>query len=566
MSYVIESSAQLGASDAVAAAHPVRKAVNPLALILIAATWIATIGNIPLWLALSRIAELQSARGFCFAMSFAIVIAAATFALLSFVAWKRSLKAAIAFLFVLAAISGYFMLSYGIVIDRSMIANAMQTDLHEAADLMSWRFVAWVLVTAVLPAALIWRIPQRDAGWVKQGVRNVLTLLGALVVIVGVILVQFKDVSSVMRNHTQVRYLINPMSTLVAFVSETVRPLRHRATVVVPIALDVKMSAAAVPAAKPPLLVLVVGETARSGNFSLNGYERQTNPELAVENVVSLTNAWSCGTSTAASVPCMFSHLGKTGFGKREAEYEGLLDVIQRAGMGVLWIDNQAGCKSVCDRVPTVSTTELKEPALCDSGECFDEIMLNGLDERIATLPAERRAKGVVVVMHQMGSHGPAYYKRAPTAYKKFKPECITNALQDCPREEVVNAFDNTILYTDHFLASTIRWLKARQETNATAMMYVSDHGESLGEKNLYLHGLPYGLAPDVQKRVPWILWLSSGFEGRMKVTAPCLRGKRDMLLSHDNYFHSVLGMLRLSTSVYQPELDLFKVCDGRDA
>ncbi|MFZ2737437.1 MAG: sulfatase-like hydrolase/transferase [Burkholderiaceae bacterium] len=309
--------------------------------------------------------------------------------------------------------------------------------------------------------------------------------------------------------------------------------------------------------------MLVLGETARMGNFSVNGYARDTTPLLAKENIVSLHNAWACGTSTAASVPCLFSHLGREGFGNRKANYKGLLDVLQHAGLAVLWIDNQSGCKGVCERIPQVNTSSLKDKEWCQNGECFDEIMLSQLDQRIAALEPERRARGVVLVMHQMGSHGPAYYKRSPKNFKKFLPECTSNALQNCSQEEIVNAYDNSIAYTDHFLAATIAWLKSAENYSASAMIYVSDHGESLGENNLYLHGLPYAVAPDVQKQVPWISWLSPSFEQLSRTNTNCLKQKIDSPTSHDNYFHSVLGLLGVKTQAYQKELDIYASCRG---
>jgi lipid A ethanolaminephosphotransferase len=229
----------------------------------------------------------------------------------------------------------------------------------------------------------------------------------------------------------------------------------------------------------------------------------------------------------------------------------------------VLWLDNQAGgCKGVCDRVPRVDYKALQTPGLCgDDGECLDEVMLHNLQQRIDQLPAERRARGVVVFMHQMGSHGPAYYKRAPAAFKKFMPECATNALQQCPREQVVNAYDNTIAYTDHFLASAIDWLQTREAQWAPALVYLSDHGESLGENNLYLHGLPYRFAPDAQKHVPWITWLSPRFAQQTGITAACLEQRRDERFSHDNYFHTALGLLGVQTSVYNRALDITADC-----
>jgi lipid A ethanolaminephosphotransferase len=190
--------------------------------------------------------------------------------------------------------------------------------------------------------------------------------------------------------------------------------------------------------------------------------------------------------------------------------------------------------------------------------------MLDGLDARIAALPAERRARGVLLVMHQMGSHGPAYYKRVPQQAKRFGPECSTNNLQDCSAEQLVNAYDNTIAYTDQFLAQAIGWLQQREAANDTALLYVSDHGESLGENNLYLHGLPYAIAPDVQKRVPWITWLSPGFAQRQRLDAACLRGRADAEVSHDHLFHSVLGLLDVQTAVLNRALDAYAGCRGR--
>jgi len=240
--------------------------------------------------------------------------------------------------------------------------------------------------------------------------------------------------------------------------------------------------------------------------------------------------------------------------------------VLQHAGLAVLWLDNQSGCKGVCDRIPHADTGQLDVPGLCDSGECFDEIMLHGLDERIAALSPERRARGVVVVMHQMGSHGPAYFKRSPAAFKKFLPECTDNALQNCTQEWLVNAYDNSIAYTDHLLGSSIRWLKTQTTRSTTALLYVADHGESLGENNLYLHGMPYSMAPDVQKRVPWITWLSPAFEQRSRVTTDCLKQHVDAPISHDNYFHSVLGLMQVQTSAYRPALDIYAACSQSQA
>jgi lipid A ethanolaminephosphotransferase len=455
------------------------------------------------------------------------------------------------------------MMTYGIVIDKAMMVNTLQTDLRETRDLLNWRLLATVLVLAVLPCVLLWRQHIRLHSPTRQAVSNLAALLATCALLVVVAVLFFQSIASVMRNYPQVRYLINPLNSFYALGAVAARPFQRNESLVLPLGQDARLGAVYTGQAKPPLLLLVLGETGRSGNFALNGYGRPTTPGLARENVASQRNAWSCGTSTAASVPCMFSNFGRASYESRPANYEGLMDVLQRAGLAVLWIDNQSGCKGVCDRIPSVDTSQLKVPGLCDGGECFDEIMLHGLDERIAALSPERRARGVVVVMHQMGSHGPAYYKRSPPAFKKFLPECTDNALQSCAPQGLLNAYDNSIVYTDHLLTSSIQWLKRQEPRNAPALLYLADHGESLGENNIYLHGMPYSVAPDVQKRVPWITWLSPGFEQRNALTTACLKQRLDEPLSHDNYFHSVLGLMNVQTSVYQPALDMYARCQS---
>lgn len=535
--------------------------MRPLWLVVLASLWIATVCNVALWRELSRLPGLSGGQAVTISLSLALVIALATTALLSLLAWRWTLKPAVTVFLLSAAFGAYFMMAYGVVIDKTMMINTLQTDVRETRDLLNWRLLATVMVLAVLPLVLVWRQKIRRAGAARQVLANAATLTASCLLLVLVVFLFFQSIASVMRNYTHVRYLINPLNSFYALGTIAAKPFQRDESVVLPLGEDAKLGASYTAQTKPPLLLLVLGETARSGNFSLNGYTRPTNPLLARENVASQRNAWSCGTSTAASLPCMFSNFGREAYDSRPANYEGMLDVLQRAGLAVLWIDNQSGCKGACDRVPNVNTTQLQVPGLCDSGECFDEVMLHGIDERIAALPAERRAKGVVVVMHQMGGHGPAYYKRSPQASKKFLPECTDNALQSCSREGLLNAYDNSIVYTDQLLASSIQWLKAQEARNAPALLYLADHGESLGENNLYLHGMPYGIAPDVQKRVPWITWLSPGFEQRSKVTTACLKQQLDAPVSHDNYFHSVLGLMNVQTAVYKPALDIYAHC-----
>ena len=536
---------------------------HPVWVALLGSLWLASVGNYALWQQVHQLPEVTGLRGLAFALGFGVIITSALTAVLSILNWRGWLKPVLTVFFLSAASGAYFMVSYGIVIDSTMITNVVQTDTKEALDLLNWRMLISLLVLGILPCWVLWKTRLQVLRLRQQIWSNTLTAVVSIVVIVAALLAIFQDFSSIMRNHTQLRYLVNPLNSYYAIGMVAAKPFQRDNKTLLPIGKDAQM-ATPKPNEKPPLLLLVLGETARMGNFGVNGYERQTTPALAQENIISLKGVMSCGTSTATSVPCMFSHLGKEDFEARKNNYESLIDVLHHAGLAVLWIDNQSGCKGVCERVPQALTKELKHPTLCKDGECFDEIMLHQLDERIQALPAERRAKGVVVVMHQMGSHGPAYYKRVPDAFKKFQPECKSNALQECSREQVVNSFDNTILYTDHFLGQAIQWLKKSEATAASAMLYVSDHGESLGENNLYLHGLPYRVAPDVQKRVPWITWWSPQFEKQLGLSRTCLQNKVQMPLTHDNYFHSVLGLVNVSTEVYQAKLDVHADCRSR--
>ena len=375
------------------------------------------------------------------------------------------------------------------------------------------------------------------------------------------------DFSAAMRNHKNLRFMINPWNTVYALAMVGREHFARPQGPPQPLGLDAHQEPRLV-GAKPPLVILVVGETARADHFALNGYARPTTPKLgARSDIYSYRQVMSCGTSTAASLPCMFSPLGRAGFESRDRDTENLLDVLARAGLAVLWLDNQAGCKGVCDRVhaaqahtPPASVGALPE-GLCTAEECFDEVMLHGLDARVAALPERERARGVVLVLHQMGSHGPAYHLRTPPSRKPFQPECLTNALQQCPPQALVNAFDNTIAYTDEFLAQTLRWLERQAPRYDTALLYVSDHGESLGEKGIYLHGLPYAIAPDVQKHVPLITWLSPARAAAIGVDPSCLRTQLDKPLSHDHLFHSVMTLAGVRSAEYRASMDLFATC-----
>ena len=542
---------------------------NPLTLALLAALWIAAFANWPLWRAMSALPEMASARGAVFIVAFGAIVAALTLASIALLAWRWTIKPVLAFFLLAAAIGAHFIGSYGVVIDPTMMVNVLQTDLREARDLLNLRLLASLLLLAGLPLWWLWRADVTRLGLARQAIRNLLALVVAVVLMAALAVALFADLSATMRNHRSLRYMINPLTSFFSLGVVVSAARAQPEGPLLPVGLDAKPLPRAA-GTKPPLLMLVIGETARADHFSLNGYDRPTNAELAQRGVLSFRNVTSCGTNTAASLPCMFSHLGRQVFDARAQQRENLLDVLQHAGLAVLWLDNQAGCKGVCDRVPHAVASDSAAvgdglpDALCADGECLDEVLLRGLDARLAALPAQRRAQGVVLVLHQMGSHGPAYFKRSPESRKPFKPECVTNVLQQCERDALVNAYDNSIAYTDHVLALGIDWLTAQTQHYDPALLYVSDHGESLGENNLFLHGLPYAMAPREQIHVPMVLWMAPQTATVRGFNAACLREQRDAALSHDNLFHTVLGLAGVAAGEYQSALDALAHCAHR--
>lgn len=545
---------------------------RPLTQVWLASLWMGLVASWPLWKRLLSLPELGDTRGLVFIIAFAGMVVAATGAVLSLFAWPRLVKAVLALLIAASAALAYFIDGYGIVFDPTMVVNMLQTDVRETRDLLNFRLLFTVLVLGIAPA--IWIVVQPRAPaqrFVLRTAGNLASFTIGLIILVALAMVVFADLSSTMRNHKALRYMITPLNAVYSVSTVAVRSRAAPSGPPQQLGADARLLARQ-PGTKPPLLLLVVGETARSMNFSLNGYARQTNPELTKLPVISFSDVTSCGTATAASLPCMFSHLGRSAFVDLKGSQENLLDVLQRAGLAVLWLDNQSGCKGLCDRVPNSRTSQLPKGAeplpttLCGKDEfgnpeCFDEALLHELDKRVAELDPARLKKGLVLVMHQMGSHGPAYYKRAPSDLKLFKPECQSNALQQCKRAEVVNAYDNTIATTDRLLARSIGWLQTQADRFEPGMLYISDHGESLGENGLYLHGLPYAMAPREQTQVPMILWVPTDGVLARSLKPGCLGSLRDKPASHDNLFHTVMGWVGATADVYRPAQDLLAAC-----
>ncbi|MBL8345641.1 MAG: DUF1705 domain-containing protein [Rubrivivax sp.] len=511
-----------------------------------------------------------------------LALVAINFLLLALLAWGRLFKPAVVAVLLLTAGAAHFINSFGTFIDPSMLRNALHTHWGEASELIGPRLASSVLLGAVLPAWLLARLPVMQRSWQRTlAIRGAAVVVG-LLVLVGAIWAAFQPLASLMRSQRDLRYLVTPGNVLWSASALARRASAEPAGPLEVVGSDAQAGPTLMHPVRPRVVVLVVGETARAANWGLEGYARQTTPQLAALPLMPFKGVTSCGTDTESSLPCMFAAVGRRQYDERRIRRsENLLHVLSRAGVAVHWRDNQSGCKGVCDGFTQDTVTALAPPGACADGQCFDEGLLHGLE---ALLPgassgkagaAGVRSAGVaaragvgaakLIVLHQLGNHGPAYHRRTPAAFKRFQPACEQDDLRLCDTPSIVNAYDNALLYTDHVLATLIARLRAHAAEVDSAVIYVSDHGESLGEHGLFLHGMPYAIAPEVQKRVPMLMWLSDGFAGARGLDAGCLAsrgaGTGTPGVRHDHLFHTVLGLFDVQTSARETAWDLTHGC-----
>jgi lipid A ethanolaminephosphotransferase len=523
-----------------------------------------------------------------FAVAMLLLLTALHHLLLAPLLHRRWARLLLSVVIIANAVALYYTQRFGVFFDPTMVRNALHSDPAEASEVFGWWMLPHLLLYAGLPLLLVWRTTIVERPWLRAlGVRA-LTVAVAAVVAVAALLSVFQDFSSLMRNRKELRYLITPANLIYAtarVVQGNTREAQAQRQVV---GEDARLGLGWAARGKPALMVVVVGETTRAASWGLSqavtGYARQTTPALAALTValsaapslspsaapnaapnaaaslLNFTDVTACGTNTETSLPCMFSAIGRRDYDEhRIRTSESVLHVLQRAGFAVRWRDNQSGCKGVCDGMPQDRLEGSDLPELCSDGRCWDEILLRGLD----TLVRDQQGN-FVLVLHLLGNHGPTYHKRYPPAFKRFTPTCDTAELRRCDTQAVVNAYDNAVLYTDHVLAQTISFLQSQAATHNTAMLFVSDHGESLGERGLFLHGVPYAVAPKEQLKVPMVWWLSPGFSASFGLDVACLAAKTAQPWTHDHLFHSLLGLLDVQTAVYEAGMDIGAGCRSR--
>jgi len=530
-----------------------RPSIGSVTLSLLVAAWIIIVVNDAFWTrTIAAFGEHRQAL-----MAFSIGISALLTVLSVSVTLKYIAKPIYIVAIFSAAAAAWFMEKFGVIIDMDMIRNAAQTTPSEAGHLMTPAFFRHMALYAMLPSLLIAIVRIRHRNFFAKLKWNTAVTAPLLLLAAVMTLWQYPAIASTLRNNRIIIKTLNPVSPIFNAIKFAVAEDNNRDIVAAPLDPDARPGPRIAEAGKPVVTIIVAGETARAQNFSLGGYPRKTNPELEKRDIAYFENASSCGTATAISIPCMFSLLPRSGYSHEGGlAQENVLDVLAHAGNDVTWWENNTGHKGVAARIPTRDFSAENDARFCVRNECRDQVMVEALGPWLDAVEGN-----ATLVLHQLGSHGPAYYARYSEEERLFRPDCRTAEFAACSSEEIVNAYDNTIVATDRMLAQVIDLLAARSDRLASTMIYMSDHGESLGEKGLYLHGMPYMFAPSEQTRIPFVMWFSDSYSELFGVTTQCLERQAAEPVSHDNLFHTVLGLMDVNASHYDPALDVTGTC-----
>ncbi len=535
-----------------------RPSVPAEALLAAVALYLTLVANQPFFARLLALGLAEAPGGAWRLAALALAVTGLHLLLLGAVAIGRATRPVLALVLLASAAAAYFTRHYGTVIDAGMLRNVLGTDPHEAGELVTAGALGWIGLTGGLPALGVLWLRLRPRSWRRALGARALLLLAAALASAGGLAAAYGGVAALLREHRELRYLVTPGNLVAGGVRLLADALREPR--VPPPSLDPDASLAPrAPGARPRVLVIVLGETVRAANWGLAGYARQTTPRLAALDPVAFNDVEACGTSTEVSVPCLFSPLarGEGGDGAAPRRSRSLLHLLDEVGVQVLWRSNQATCKGVCDGLPREDFLGGDDPDWCGPDGCLDRVLLTGLRARIDAAPGD-----LVVVLHQQGNHGPGYHLRHAPGDAPYQPECRALDLATCTPAEVVNAYDNALRETDHLLADAIALLRDVDSHDA-ALLYVSDHGESLGEDGLYLHGLPYAIAPATQTRVPMAFWASGAFYAARGLDEACLRARARAPASHGEVFHGVLGVFDVRSRLRDPARDFVQACAG---
>ena len=525
-------------------------------LVIYTCVYITLVLNFPFLSKTAVVVTALESYNLFFLLSVPIFLLALSIFIQCFLSFRWLTKPLLILLVLLSSVIFYSTVTYGIVFDYGMIQNTVETDTAEALSYFNFSAIMFFLFFGLVPSLLIVKVKLTYSSFVGELLARIKLLSGSVGVVFLIAIVFYSNYASVGRNNRDLVGYLTPY----ALIDSTVKylqknyffpPLKFTLLDTNPIMFNQNPT--------KHVTVLVLGETARSQSFSLNGYHKPTNQFTEKLGVASFKNVSSCETATAVSVPCMFSRLDKENYDKRLANaQQNVVDIIQLAGADVLWISNNNGsCKGVCNRIKSIQIPTKKSDPLCDGEYCFDEVLLRPLKQKLATLTYE----DTLIVLHMIGSHGPTYYKRYPDKNRIFIPDCQRSDIQNCSEEELTNTYDNTIAYTDFVLAKVIGELNtlSKFKNVETSMIYISDHGESLGESGIFLHGLPYAFAPREQTHVPLIYWADPSHQSNRVDCANKFRNKK---ISHDNIFDFLLGEMSVDSTIFKMQNNPLNQCE----
>lgn len=434
-------------------------------------------------------------------------------------------KSLLVLFFIINAISVYFINTYGVIIDKTMIGNIFNTNYEESSSFFSIKLIVYIILLGVIPSVYIVKVKVVYVTWKKFLITSSLTLL----FILALVLANASNWLWIDKNSKILGALAMPWSYSVNTSLFYIDKYKSNEK-------EISLPDATIKDNQKSVVVLVIGESARRQNFSLYGYEKNTNPLLShIPNLFHF-DAISGATYTTAGVKCILEHT------KTDKLYEILPNYLYRNNVDVIWRTTNWG-------EPPVHIKDYQNRDVlmlnCEGEGCdFDEVLLTGLKDQILASKMDK----ILIVLHTSTSHGPTYSTKYPLQFEHFKPVCNSVELGKCSQTELMNAYDNTIVYTDYILSKIIEDLKQLNEYHS-AMIFVSDHGESLGEKNLYMHGVPMSIAPKEQYEIPFIVWVS---EDSKQV-------KPNEILSQNHVFHSVLNFLSIQSPIYDEKMNIFK-------
>ncbi len=418
----------------------------------------------------------------------------------------------------------YFVNTYDVLVTAAMMGNVFNTRYSEASGYMSLSAALYLLCLGILPA--IWVISRKVN---YKSVKTFGKTSGiALVVMLAVVAANINNFTWIDRHATKLGSLLMPWSY-------TVNSVRYYNSVKKRNRQEIKLPDVTSISDSRDVVVLIIGESARSENFSLYGYQKQTNPLLEKDSVIAL-KATSAATYTTAGVKAILDHK------PTKKLYELLPNYLFRAGVDVVWRTSNWGEPPLhIDKYQKVADLKALYP---DADKRYDEILTSSLAEVIESSDAKK----IFIVLHTSTSHGPAYYTKYPVQFEQFIPVCTTVEMAKADRAELLNAYDNTILYTDYIIHSVIEDLKSIDDRRC-CLLFISDHGESLGENNLYMHGVPMSMAPKEQIEIPFIIWQS---DKSVKI-------KNLEQAGQYHIFHSTLDFLGIESPIFDKEMSIFE-------